>query len=129
RWFLLDGRLFARRDFGLKLSDYLSRQLAFDCKYIRDIAIVTFRPELAVCPRIDQLSVDAHSTAGTLDCAFQHVRYAQVGRDFAQVALRPGLVLHYRCTANHFQIGDSGKASENFILYAIGEVSILFLVA
>jgi hypothetical protein len=70
RWFLLDCRLFARRDFGLKLRDYLSSQLTFDCKYIGNIAIVAFRPKLAVRARINQLSVDAHSTAGTLDCAF-----------------------------------------------------------
>ena len=77
RWFLLDRRFFAGRDFGLKLRDYLPSQLAFDRKHIGNIAIVTFRPKLAVRSRIDQLSVDAHSTAGALHCAFQHVRYAE----------------------------------------------------
>jgi len=54
---------FPRRDFGLKLRDYFPGHFAFDCKYIGDITIVTFRPDLGVRPRIDQLSVDAHSTA------------------------------------------------------------------
>src|SRR5437667_2468634 len=75
-WFFLDCRLFAWRDFGLKLRDYFPGHLAFDRKHIGDIAIVAFRPKLAVRARIDQLSVDAHSTIGTLDCAFQHMGYA-----------------------------------------------------
>ena len=79
----------------MKLRDYFPSKLAFDCKHIRDIAIVAFRPKLAVRPRIDQLSVDAHSIAGALHCAFQHVRYAQVGGDLAQIALRSG-----SCTAS-----------------------------
>ena len=54
----------------MKLRDYLSSQLAFDRKHVSDIAIVTLRPKLAVCPRIDQLSVDTYSATGTLDCAF-----------------------------------------------------------
>ena len=78
----------------MKLRDYLRGHLAFDCKYISDIAIVTFRPELAIRPSIDQLSVDAHSTTGALDGAFQHVRDAQVGCKLAQISL-PSLVLHY----------------------------------
>jgi hypothetical protein len=39
----------------------------FRLQHVGDIAIVAFRPQLAVCARIDQLSVDAHSTTGTLD--------------------------------------------------------------
>jgi hypothetical protein len=70
RWLFLDCRLFVWRDFSLKLRDYLPSQLAFDCKHIGDVAIVTFRPKLAVRPGIDQLGVDAHSTTGALDCAF-----------------------------------------------------------
>ena len=53
RWFLLDGLFFARRDFGLKLRNYFPGKLAFDRKYVGNIPIVTFRPELAVRSRID----------------------------------------------------------------------------
>jgi hypothetical protein len=69
-WPLLDCRLFAGRDFGLKLRNYFRSKLAFDCKHIGDIAIVAFRPKLAVRARIDQLRIHAHSTTGALDCAF-----------------------------------------------------------
>src|SRR4029077_16465010 len=66
----LDRRLFARRDFGLKLRNYLSSDFAFDCKYIGDVAIVALRPELAISSRIDQLSAHAHAVTGTLHCSF-----------------------------------------------------------
>ncbi len=85
RWSLLDRRLFARRDFGLQLRYDLPGQLAFDCKYIRDIAIVPFRPKVAVRPRIDQLSADAHPATGTLHAAFQNMRHAQRPSNLAQV--------------------------------------------
>src|SRR5206468_12143183 len=88
----LDRRLFARRDFGLKLRDYPPGHLAFDYKYIRDIAIVPLRPKLAVRPCINQLSVDKHSTTGALHAAFQYMRYAQVGGDLAQVSDRKSVV-------------------------------------
>src|SRR5207249_10600318 len=52
---LLDRRLFARRDFGLKLCDYLSGELTFDCEYVGDIAIVPFRPKLGIRPCVDLL--------------------------------------------------------------------------
>jgi hypothetical protein len=56
------------------------------------------------------------------------VRDAQVNRDLTQVALWPGLVLHHRCAANHFQVSNPGKASEDFVLHTISEVSVLFLI-
>src|SRR6266508_1571922 len=68
RWFLLDCRFFARRDFGFKLRDYLPGHLALDCKHVGDIAIVAFGPDLAVRPGIDQLRANAHPTACTLHC-------------------------------------------------------------
>jgi len=49
------------------------------------------------------------------------MRYAQVGGDLAQVSLRAGLVLHHRCAADHFQVGHSGKTSEDFILHTVCE--------
>src|SRR5438876_9516608 len=73
---LLDRRLFARRDFGLKLCNYLSGELTFDCEYVGDIAIVPFCPKLAICPRVDQLSANAHTATGMLHGAFQHMGYA-----------------------------------------------------
>ena len=85
RWSLFDRGLFFRRKFTFKLSHDLPCQLAFDCEYIRDVAIVPFRPKLAVGPRIDQLSVDAHTAAGPLHAAFQYMRDAERLGDLAQI--------------------------------------------
>src|SRR5437867_251505 len=41
---LLDRRLFARRDFGLKLCDYLSGDLTLNREYVREIAVIGLRP-------------------------------------------------------------------------------------
>src|SRR2546426_7911377 len=102
RWFLLYCRLFARRDFGLKLRDYLPGKLAFNRKHIGDIAIVAFRPKLAVGPRIDQLSADAHPAAGALHAASQHMRDAELFGNLTQISHNAALVLHYRCPADYF---------------------------
>jgi len=38
----------------------------------------------------------------------------------------PVSLLHHRCAADHFQVGNSGKISQDFILHAVCEVSISF---
>ena len=111
------------------MSDDLPGQLAFDCEYVRDIAIVPFRPKVAVRSRFDQLSADAHPAAGTLHAAFQHVRYAKRLGDLAQITLYTDFVLHCRRAANDFQVGYFRQASQDFVLHAICEVSVLFFAA
>jgi hypothetical protein len=99
---LLDRRLFAGRDFGLKLCNYLSGQLTFDCEYVGDIAIVPFRPKLGICPCVDQLSGDAHSATRTLHGTFQYMGYAERVGDLAHITLGGGFVLHCRHAADNF---------------------------
>ena len=51
----------------MKLCNYLSGELTFDCEYVGDIAISEpFRPKLVIGPCVHQLSADVHSTTGTL---------------------------------------------------------------
>ena len=126
---LLDRRLFARRDFGLKLRHDFPGNLTFDCEYIRNIAIITVSPKVAVCPRIDQLSVDAHPAASTLYAAFQHVCHAKRLGDLAQVSLCLNFVLHCRCATDYFQVRYLGQAGKDFVLHAIREVGVLSLSA
>ena len=57
------------------------------------------------------------------------MRDAECRADFAQVAWDAGLVLHCRCAANDFQVGNLGEAVQNFILDAICEVRVLFFLA
>src|SRR5205823_13110793 len=88
---LLDRRLFARRDFGLKLCDYLSGELTFDCEYVGDIAIVPFRRKLGIRPCVDQLSADADSATGTLPGTFQYRGYAERVGDLARLTRGGGV--------------------------------------
>ena len=113
----------------MKLCHDLAGHLAFDCKYVRDIAIVPLGPKVAVGPRINQLSIDAHSAASTLHAAFQHVRYAKRLGDLEQITLCADFVLHCRRAADYFQIRHLGQAGEDFILHAVCEESVLFLIA
>ena len=83
RWFLLHRRFFTRRNRGLKLRDYFSSHLAFDCEHVRNITVVPLGPNLAVGTRIDQLRVDANPPPRALDGTFQHVRDAQHLRNLA----------------------------------------------
>ena len=99
---LLDRRLFARGNFGLKLCNYLSGELTFDCEYVGDVAIVPFRPKLGICPCVDQLSGDSHSATGTLHGAFQYMGYAERVGDLAHITLGDGFVLHCRHAADYF---------------------------
>ena len=59
----------------------------------------------------------------------RQMRHAERLTDLAQIMLCTAFVLQRRRAADHFQVGNSGKASEDFILYAVCEVSVLFLIA
>ena len=55
------------------------------------------------------------------------MRYAKRRADFAKAAPGTGLVMHHRRAANHFEVGDSGKAREDFVLHAISEELVCLL--
>ena len=74
---------------------------------------------------IDQLRVYPHAIAHSLHAALHQVRDPELLRDFAQIARDSALVLHHGCAADHFQVGDLGEVSQNFVLHAIGEEGVL----
>ncbi len=78
---------------------------------------------------IDQLRVHSHVIGCPLHAAFEQVGHAKLLSDFAQVALRAGLILHHAGAADHFQLSDFCEIRQNFILHAVGEESVLFFVA
>src|SRR6266571_4996416 len=129
RWSLLDRRLFARRDFGLKLRYDLPGYLAFDYKYVRNIAIVPFRPNMHVCAGIDQLSANPHPSADALHATLEHMCDTEFPTNIAQVSSGAALVLHCRCAADHSQIGHFGQTGQDFVLHTTCEISVLFLIA
>ena len=103
--------------------------LTLNRKHIRKIAVISLCPQLSVGACIEQLRVDAHAIARTLDTSFHDMRDPELLADLAQIARHVALVLHHRRAADYFQIGDRGQVGQNFVLDAVGEISVLFLVA
>ena len=57
-------------------------------------AVESFRPDMRIGPRVDQLRIDANAVAGAPHRAFQDVRHAKRNADFAQVALAATILPH-----------------------------------
>ena len=129
RWGLLNCRFFCRRKFCLQLVGNRSRDVCLNCKDIVKRSIITFRPQMPVTPRINQLRSDANTVAGRLYASFYNVRYAELVCDFPQVSLHACLVLHDGRAADHFQIGDLRQIGENFVLDGIGEKGVVRICA
>ena len=84
---------------------------------------------MCVIARIDQLRVHAHTIAHALHTAFHQMRDPELLRDLAQVARDSSLVLHHRSAADHFQVGDLGEVSQNFVLHAVGKKGVRLFFA
>src|SRR5260370_39565724 len=78
--------------------------------------------------RLNELDVDMHAAARFLDAAFENIRNMQVSRYLAQI-FRRAFVTRRRSARDYSQAADLGKGGDNFILNALCEVSILFLIA
>src|SRR5438067_12937805 len=83
---------------------------------------------MPVGARIDQLRVDAHTIAGLLNTSFHHMRHTELLTDHAYVAQHPAFVWHHTRPADHFQIGHFREVTQDLVLHAIGEKSVLFVV-
>src|SRR6202162_4934724 len=126
---LLDGGLLTRRKFGLELIRDRFCDLALNGEHVVEWTIVNLRPHMRVGAGIDQLRVHAHFAGGTLDTAFEQVRDAELLSNLAQIACNTAFVLHYRRAADDLQVCDLGQVGQDFILHAVGEKCILFMVA
>ena len=126
---LLDCLLFMWRKFGLQLVGNRLRDLALNGKDVRQFAVISLRPEVPIGARIDQLRVDAHAIARALNASFHDMRDTKLLADLAQISRGSAFVLHHRSAADHFQIGDLRQVGENFVLHAIGEIGVVFVVA
>src|SRR5439155_13919830 len=63
------------------------------------------------------------------DTAFHHIADTQLLSDFFEVPRDAALVLHDRSATDHFQVLDLGKIRQQFVLNAVGKVSVLFFLA
>ena len=53
---------------------------------IGHVAIVIFRPKMAIGTRVDQLHRHAHMVSGPTDAAFDYVAHAELLRDLLEIA-------------------------------------------
>ena len=122
-----DRLLLVKREFGLQLSRDRLRDLALDGEHIRQVAIVSLRPEVRVGPSIDQLRVHPHFAARPLHTAFEDVGHAQLLTNFAQIARGRLAILHHTRPADHFEVGHPREIGQNLILHAIGEEGVVLV--
>ena len=113
----------------MELIGDLFGDLALNGEDVSQIAIVYLCPKMRVCPGVNQLCVYAHTVAGALHAAFEHMRNAEFLGDLAKVAHRGILILHHTCATNYFQVGNSGEIRKDFVLNAVCEVGVLFFIA
>ncbi len=103
--------------------------LTLDGEDIIERAVVAFGPEVCVGLGVDQLHVDADSICVSLHAALEQVGYAKLLCNFAHVSGITAFVEHHARAADHLQIRDLRQVGQDFILHAVGEVSVLFVVA
>jgi hypothetical protein len=78
---------------------------------------------------IDQLRIHPDPVVRALHAALEHVRNPKRFADLAQIPFDPALIVHHRTAADHAQVRDLGQISENFVLDAIGKISVLLFIA
>ena len=61
------------------------RDLALNREYISKVAVISLSPERPIGGHIDQLSVDAHPIARSLDGSFHDTRNTELLADLAQI--------------------------------------------
>src|SRR5438128_11153541 len=76
--------------------------------------------------RFEQLNVYAHSVSSSLHTAFQHGGHAKFAGHCLQVFWR-AFVFCCRFSRDNLQIADASELRQNFILNAVGEVSIVWV--
>ena len=102
--------------------------LALNREHVSQIAIISLRPKMGVGAGVDELSVNANVIGRALHASFQQVRDTELLSDLTKIARDATLIWRHRSTADDFQIRHLGKVGQDFILHAIGEVSVLFLI-
>src|ERR1051325_7720701 len=66
----LDRGLLFLRKFAFQLGDNLLGDIILDGKYILELAVVVFSPQMHVCLSVDKLRAHANAAAGALHGAF-----------------------------------------------------------
>src|SRR5262245_47909076 len=81
---------------------------------------------MRIVGRSNQFRVYSHSVPAFLHASFHDVLHAELLCDLAQVSAR-ALVILGRSAGNYLEIADLGKPGEDFLLYPIGEICVLWI--
>jgi hypothetical protein len=65
----------------------------------------------------------------TTDGPFQNIGDAQGVGDLTQIAFAVSSILHDRGATDDFELSNLGEIIEDLILYAVGKVTIVFVLA
>src|SRR4030095_6898847 len=92
------------------------------------LAIVTFRPDVFVGGRAYKLNINVHGVGDFLDTALQQMGNAQLFPYFAQI-VRSAFVFLRRSARDDLQRSDLGQSRQDFVLNAVCEIGVRFVVA
>ena len=112
------------RNLRAQAGDDALGHLALDGEDVGKVAVEVLGPEVQVRAGVDELRRHAHASGGLLHAAFEQMRDAQREADLAHVARVAGAVRHDRRAADDLQVGDLGQIGEDFVLDALGEISV-----
>src|SRR5215831_2957966 len=101
--------------------------VALDAKDVSQFSIISFRPELGIGLRIDQLHIDPHLIRRFLDATLKNVRHAELLRDLGEVT-RLALVPLRRRARNNSQIRDLSEARQNLLLNTVAKEGVLSVI-
>src|SRR5436305_1959192 len=88
--------LFVRRESDSNLFSNVARNFTLQIKYVANIALILFRPEVLIAGRVDQLRGDADLVAGAQYLAFDYSIDLQLLRNLRQ-RLGSRFVFRPRC--------------------------------
>src|SRR2546425_11349715 len=81
---------------------------------------------MRVDARVEQLDVYPHFISSLLHAAFEHIGHAEFTGHCLQVFWR-AFVFCCRFSRDNLQVADASELRQNFILNAVGEVSIVWV--
>ncbi len=116
------------RQLGLQCAGDARGDLVLQREQIAEVAVEPLRPELRAGCGIDQLDVDPHFLAGTLDAAFDDIAHAELAADLARVDLL-ALVGKGGVAGDHHAALDPRQVGGQIVGDAVGEIFLLRIVA
>ena len=125
----LDERFLLRGNRRLQLRHDGLRDFALNCEDIRQVAVVSLRPNLPIRSRIDQVRDDPQAMFGALHRSLEQIGDAELLADFLPVTGLVVLVLPDTGAPDDFQVGDFRQVGEDLVLHAVGEERIILFRA